>query len=59
YMETGIIPLRFCRLELALCFLSYLLACPANTYVREALNESLALDSQGKKSWIRDLKTVI
>ncbi|KAE9397031.1 hypothetical protein BT96DRAFT_966326 [Gymnopus androsaceus JB14] len=59
YTETGIIPLQFRRLELALRFLSYLLGRPASTYVRAALEESLILDSQGKKSWIGDLKNVI
>ncbi|KAE9383025.1 hypothetical protein BT96DRAFT_773835, partial [Gymnopus androsaceus JB14] len=55
YTETGIIPLQFRGLELALRFLLYLLGRPANTYARAALNESLALDSQDKKSWIGDL----
>ncbi|KAE9383613.1 hypothetical protein BT96DRAFT_968600 [Gymnopus androsaceus JB14] len=59
YTETGIIPLQFRRLELALRFLSYLLGHPASTYVRAALEESLILDSQGKKPWIGDLKNVI
>ncbi|KAE9396730.1 hypothetical protein BT96DRAFT_1039114 [Gymnopus androsaceus JB14] len=45
YTETGIIPVQFHQ--------------PADTFIRAALNESIALDSAGKQSWFRGLKTVI
>ncbi|KAE9395700.1 hypothetical protein BT96DRAFT_744866, partial [Gymnopus androsaceus JB14] len=59
YTETGIIPLQFRWLNLALRALAYFLSRPTNTFVRAALNESIDLDSAGKKSWFKGLKDVI
>ncbi|KAE9392850.1 hypothetical protein BT96DRAFT_751641, partial [Gymnopus androsaceus JB14] len=56
FLETGIMPLQFCWLILALCSLSYFLKRPADTYVRAVLNESISLHTQGKCSWFGDLK---
>ncbi|KAE9397578.1 hypothetical protein BT96DRAFT_1035341, partial [Gymnopus androsaceus JB14] len=54
YTETGIIPLQFRWLNLALRALAYFLSRPTNTFVRAALNESIDLDSAGKKSCASD-----
>ncbi|KAE9408324.1 hypothetical protein BT96DRAFT_754607, partial [Gymnopus androsaceus JB14] len=51
FSETGIMPLQFRWLILALRSLSYFLKRPADTYVRAALNESISLHTQGKSSW--------
>ncbi|KAE9407514.1 hypothetical protein BT96DRAFT_809289, partial [Gymnopus androsaceus JB14] len=59
YTETGIIPLQFRWLNLPLRALAYFLSRPTNTFVRAALNESIDLDSAGKKSWFKGLKDVI
>ncbi|KAE9403744.1 hypothetical protein BT96DRAFT_1078628 [Gymnopus androsaceus JB14] len=59
YTETGIIPVQFRWLNLALRALAYFLSQPADTFIRAALNESIALESAGKRSWFRGLKTVI
>ncbi|KAE9382713.1 hypothetical protein BT96DRAFT_845154, partial [Gymnopus androsaceus JB14] len=55
FSETGIMPLQFRWLILALRSLSYFLKRPADTYVRAALNESISLHTQGKSSWFGDL----
>jgi hypothetical protein len=59
YTETGIPPIQLRRLELALSTLQYLLDRSPDMYVRAALNESIALNSAGKKSWLGDLKEVV
>ncbi|KIK64615.1 hypothetical protein GYMLUDRAFT_131321, partial [Collybiopsis luxurians FD-317 M1] len=43
FSETGIMPLSFRRLMLALRFLGYCLGRPSDSYVRAALNDSSQL----------------
>ncbi|KAJ7267675.1 hypothetical protein B0H12DRAFT_1209080 [Mycena haematopus] len=53
--KTGIMPLRVRRLILALGYLCYLLDLPDDHYARAALNSSLELAINGKKSWVNEL----
>ena len=59
FSETGTMPLQFCWLILALRSLHYFLSRPPDTYVRAALNESITMHTQGKRSWFGDLKSII
>ncbi|KZV85270.1 hypothetical protein EXIGLDRAFT_595852, partial [Exidia glandulosa HHB12029] len=59
YTETGLIPLKYRRIELVLRYLQYAIECPAHTYVRAAIADSLTLAASGEKSWYMDLQLVI
>ncbi|TEB27798.1 hypothetical protein FA13DRAFT_1877563 [Coprinellus micaceus] len=59
FTETGLIPIRYRRLEFSLRFLVYATQCPRGHYVREAMEEAVKLDFGGDKSWISDLRTTI
>ncbi|KAF5387244.1 hypothetical protein D9757_006858 [Collybiopsis confluens] len=59
FSETGIMPLSFRRLILAMRFLAYCLSRPSDSYVRSALNDSINLHVTGFKSWFGDLITTI
>lgn len=59
FTETGLVPLRFRRIILALGYLRYLIKLPPERYARQALNDSLSLAANGKSSWIMDIQYVI
>ncbi|KAF6741047.1 hypothetical protein DFP72DRAFT_760277, partial [Ephemerocybe angulata] len=53
--ETGIIPLRYRRVFIALAFLLYLLRLPERHYARLAFRDSVDLLASGKSGWLSDL----
>ncbi|KAK0447716.1 hypothetical protein EV421DRAFT_1787771 [Armillaria borealis] len=55
YSETGITPLPYRRLLLALRYFRYLLLLPDRHYSHLAVSVALDLACQGKPSWISDL----
>lgn len=55
YSETGLMPLRYRRLILALRFLRYLLLLQPHHYARCAFEDSLDLARSGKSGWVGDL----
>lgn len=55
YSETGLMPLRYRRLILALRFLAYLISLPAHHYARCAFEDSLDLARNAKSGWVGDL----
>ncbi|KAJ7830639.1 hypothetical protein B0H14DRAFT_2365668 [Mycena olivaceomarginata] len=59
FTETGIIPLRVCRLLLVLNHLRYFLGRKDDHYARTALNSSIELAEKGKKSWVSDVTKAI
>ncbi|CAK5263408.1 unnamed protein product [Mycena citricolor] len=59
FTETGIMPIRYRRLILALSYLKYLVGIDDDTrLVTAARRDSIALDAAGADSWMRDLKAV-
>ncbi|KAJ3515951.1 hypothetical protein NMY22_g14317 [Coprinellus aureogranulatus] len=59
FTETGLVPIRYRRSDFTLRFLLYAMQCPPGHYVREAMRESVALDINGKSSWIGDVRKSI
>lgn len=59
FTETGILPLRFRRANLAIAYLIYLLQLPESHYAHVALRESKSLLRKGFPCWIGDLNWVI
>ncbi|KAF8211814.1 hypothetical protein K438DRAFT_1569073, partial [Mycena galopus ATCC 62051] len=60
YTETGLMPLRFRRVILALNHLRYLTTLKnTGRYVRLAEEDSVNLSDEGKASWVMDLQYVI
>lgn len=59
FSETGIMPIRYRRVILALGYLKYLLALPPERLAWNALMESYALARGGHISWVNDLKLVL
>ncbi|KZV77908.1 hypothetical protein EXIGLDRAFT_784599 [Exidia glandulosa HHB12029] len=59
YTETGLIPLSYRRLDFVLRYLVYALQRPADTYVREALTDSMTLATQGHQCWFMDLQLTV
>jgi hypothetical protein len=59
FTETGLVPLRFRRVILALTHLKYLLAVSDERYVKAAECDSVLLLDSGKASWTMDLRYVI
>ncbi|EIM90461.1 uncharacterized protein STEHIDRAFT_33397, partial [Stereum hirsutum FP-91666 SS1] len=55
YSETGLMPLRYRRLILALRFLRYLVLLPQRHYARCAFDDSLDLARTGRSGWVGDL----
>ncbi|KAF6741672.1 hypothetical protein DFP72DRAFT_781956, partial [Ephemerocybe angulata] len=53
--ETGIIPLRYRRVFIALAFLLYLLRLPEHHYAKLAFRDSVDLLASGKSGWLSDL----
>ncbi|SJL01089.1 uncharacterized protein ARMOST_04405 [Armillaria ostoyae] len=59
HAETGVMPLYFRRLILALRYLRYLLGLPGDHLAALALRESIALRGAGLPSWFGDLQRVL
>jgi hypothetical protein len=59
FTETGILPLRFRRVTLAVAYLMYLLQLPPTHFAYAALKESISLLRKGYSCWIADLNWVI
>jgi hypothetical protein len=59
FSETGLLPLRFRRVILAVAYLIYLLQLPHHHYAHLALQESKSLLRNGFPCWIADLNWVI
>ncbi|RDB24922.1 RNA-directed DNA polymerase from mobile element jockey [Hypsizygus marmoreus] len=57
FTETGIMPIKYRRIVLALGYLSYLFHLPPHHLAAVALRDSLNLAWEGKPSWIADLVT--
>src|SRR5271168_3404288 len=56
FSETGIMPIRYRHILLALGYLKYLLSLPAERLAWNALMESYSLARAGQISWVNDLK---
>ncbi|KAF7374664.1 RNA-directed DNA polymerase from mobile element jockey [Mycena sanguinolenta] len=56
FTETGVIPLCYRRIILALGYLIYLMSLPANHLAYAAYHDSLLLERDHHPSWISDLR---
>ncbi|KAE9403489.1 hypothetical protein BT96DRAFT_814910, partial [Gymnopus androsaceus JB14] len=59
FSETGLIPIRYHRITLALGFLVYLLGLPWAHLANTALKNAFSLSNRGHANWINDLVTVL
>jgi len=59
YSGLGIYPLLVRRLELAMRYLSYLLALPASHLAWKALTDAESLRASGFSSWLGDMAYVL
>ncbi|KAJ6548980.1 hypothetical protein B0H19DRAFT_952897 [Mycena capillaripes] len=59
FSETGIWPIKYRRVYLALKYLCYLLQVDQNRRAWNALQESISLARKQKLSWINDLRIVL
>ncbi|KAJ3769613.1 hypothetical protein FB446DRAFT_648341, partial [Lentinula raphanica] len=59
FTETGIMPIRYRRIILALRYLAYVLALPPDHYAHLSLQESSRLRDAGERSWLSDLDWAI
>jgi GTP:adenosylcobinamide-phosphate guanylyltransferase len=59
FTETGIMPLRFRRVLLAVSYLAYVLRLSQSHYARSAYEESLVLARRGLQCWVTDLRWVV
>jgi hypothetical protein len=59
FTETGILPVRYRRVILAISYVIYLLQLPSTHYAYAAFQESKTLLRNGYPSWISDLNWVI
>ncbi|KAK0221113.1 hypothetical protein EDD85DRAFT_892612, partial [Armillaria nabsnona] len=59
HADTGVIPLYYRRLILALRYLRYLLSLPEDHYAYLALQQSLALRRSRRPSWFGDMQRVL
>jgi hypothetical protein len=55
FSETGVTPLRFRRLSLAIGYLAYLISLPPNHLAGVAYRDSLQMARDGLSCWIADL----
>jgi hypothetical protein len=55
FTELGILPLRFRRIALALCYLAYLVSLPNTHFAHAALCDSMNLHANGSQGWFMDL----
>lgn len=59
FSETGLLPIAYRRLTLALRFLIYLLGLPRDHLAARAWHECLAMHRRGSKCWLSDLVTAL
>jgi hypothetical protein len=59
FTETGLLPLKFRRLLMALKYLHYLADLPPSRLACKALEDSITLDKLSKSSWVKDPHTCI
>ncbi|KZV91024.1 hypothetical protein EXIGLDRAFT_616178 [Exidia glandulosa HHB12029] len=59
YTETGLAPLKYRRIDIALRYLQYAVECAPDTYVADAIADSIALAASNAQSWFMDLQLVI
>ncbi|KAE9403418.1 hypothetical protein BT96DRAFT_815028, partial [Gymnopus androsaceus JB14] len=59
FSETGLIPIRYCRIGLALGFLIYLLDLPQAHLAYAALVNAFTLSDNGQPNWVNDLITAL
>jgi hypothetical protein len=57
--ETGIWPVRYRRMELALRFYLYAIQQPCDSYIYAAIQEFIALEEAGHHSWFKEFKKVL
>lgn len=55
HTETGLVPLKYRRLELVFRYLDYLQQRPADTYAAAAFAEAQSLAQDGHKGWLMDI----
>jgi hypothetical protein len=59
WTETGILPIRYRRLLLALSYLLYIVRNPGERWVWKALRAAVTLDFRGRPNWVSDLRKVL
>ncbi|KDR75593.1 hypothetical protein GALMADRAFT_489789 [Galerina marginata CBS 339.88] len=59
FTETGVMPLKYRRIILALRYIIYLLSLPHTHYARAAFDDSIDLWSRQQSSWVGDLQVVL
>ncbi|KAI5895925.1 uncharacterized protein SCHCODRAFT_01349975 [Schizophyllum commune H4-8] len=59
HTESGILPIAFRRLLLALGYLRYLLILPPTHFAGAAMRDSMALASASKPGWLNDLRIIV
>ncbi|KAF8057021.1 hypothetical protein FPV67DRAFT_1430995 [Lyophyllum atratum] len=59
FSETGLMPIRYRRLVLALKYLLYLLGLPRDRLASAAMREAYALALSGYGSWFSDMRIVL
>lgn len=59
FSETGIWPIRYRRVTLALKYLKYLIQLPHKRLAWCAMMDSLDLAKNGQISWINDMRLVL
>jgi hypothetical protein len=58
FTETGLLPLRYRRLMLALRYMSYLVKLPPQHYANAAFWDSVDLACHGRNSWFAELHRI-
>ncbi|KII91974.1 hypothetical protein PLICRDRAFT_36739 [Plicaturopsis crispa FD-325 SS-3] len=59
FTETGVLPIRYRRIILALGYLKYLIALPPNRFAWSAFMDSVRLARLGHRCWLNDLRAVL
>ncbi|KAE9389356.1 hypothetical protein BT96DRAFT_1025085 [Gymnopus androsaceus JB14] len=59
FSETGLLPIRYHRISLALGFLHYLLGVPPTHLAKTALENAFSLSNRGYANWINDLVSIL
>lgn len=59
FSETGIVPIKYRRIQTALDYLKYLIKLPEDRLAKDALLDSLDLARNGAISWVNDLRLVL
>lgn len=59
FSETGMWPVKFRRLTLALRYWQYALSLPNDHFLSYAMNDAIMLATDGKSSWMSDLRNAL